>query len=95
MPPARRGDRRKVDDLGRVVIPAGIRRSLDIGVGDEVDVSVEGGQVVLTPTAETCVFCDVTTDLDMFRGKAVCWSCAAAMRALDRERAGEAPPPPF
>ena len=91
----RRGVRRKVDDLGRVVIPAGMRRSLGIGVGDEVEVTVDGDRVVLAKPVDACVFCAGTVDLTGFCGKSVCASCAAALRALDRERAGEPPPTAF
>ena len=87
------GIRRKVDDLGRVVIPAAIRRSMGLGVGDEVDVTVEGDRIVLAKAADRCAFCGTDVELTHFRGKPVCWSCAAALRALDRERLGEPPPP--
>ena len=87
------GIRRKVDDLGRVVIPAAIRRALDLGVGEEVDVTLEGDRIVLSKAADRCAFCGTDVELTSFRGKSVCWSCAAALRALDRERLGDPPPP--
>ncbi len=46
------GIRRKVDDLGRVVIPASMRRSLGIGVGDEVEISVAGLGALTNPVAK-------------------------------------------
>lgn len=88
------GIRRKVDDLGRVVIPASMRRSLGIGLGDEVEISVDEGRVVLVKPAEQCTFCGSETELGEFREKVVCWSCTAALRALDRERTDE-PASPF
>jgi transcriptional pleiotropic regulator of transition state genes len=89
------GIRRKVDDLGRVVIPATMRRSLGIGVGDEVEISVDEGRLVLAKPAEQCTFCGTDQDLGAFRGKVVCWSCTAALRALDREHADESASPFF
>ncbi len=89
----RSGVRRKVDDLGRVVIPSSIRKTLGIREGDEVEVSVERGRVVLSPAADACVFCGETGDVEGFRGRVVCWSCMAAVRALDRERNGESVEP--
>lgn len=85
------GIRRKVDDLGRIVIPAPLRRALGIAEGDEVEVSVDGDRLVLRKPAERCAFCSSTTELNDFRGTAVCWSCMAAIRALDRERTSAAP----
>jgi transcriptional pleiotropic regulator of transition state genes len=89
------GIRRKVDDLGRVVIPASMRRSLGIGLGDEVEISVDGGRVVLAKPSEQCTFCEATDNLGSFRDKVVCWSCTAALRALDRERTDGASSPFF
>ncbi|MGI8575636.1 MAG: AbrB/MazE/SpoVT family DNA-binding domain-containing protein [Egibacteraceae bacterium] len=96
-PNSRPGDfssvRRKVDDLGRVVIPSSIRKLLDIREGDEVEVHVEDGQVVMRVAADQCAFCSGTEHLEMFQSKAVCWSCMAAIRALDRERTGDVSSP--
>ena len=89
------GIRRKVDDLGRVVIPASMRRSLGIGLGDEVEITIEDDRLVLFKPAERCTFCGSTEDLGTFRDKVVCWSCTAALRALDRERADESASPFF
>ena len=51
------GIRRKVDDLGRVVIPAGVRRSLGIREGDSLEVSVDGDKVVLSKPVDRCALC--------------------------------------
>jgi transcriptional pleiotropic regulator of transition state genes len=83
------GVRRKIDDLGRVVIPASIRRDLGMEAGEEVDVAMQDGRCVLSPVADTCVFCGAGRHLEAFRERRVCWSCMAAVRALDRERTGE------
>ena len=79
------GIRRKVDDLGRVVIPASMRRSLGIGLGDTVEITVEDDRLILVKPAEQCAFCGSQRELTQFRDKVVCWSCTAALRALDRE----------
>lgn len=86
------GIRRKVDDLGRIVIPAAVRKALGIGVGDELEVRLEGRSVIMSRPEDRCAFCEAETGLVTFRGQAVCWSCTAALRALDREHRGEAPP---
>ena len=89
--PGARGIRRKVDDLGRVVIPSSIRKALGIRDGEMVEFAVEGDRVVLIRAADQCLFCGGTEHLTSYRERAVCWSCAAALRALDRERTGEPP----
>jgi AbrB family looped-hinge helix DNA binding protein len=46
---------RKIDDLGRVVIPAEFRRTLGIHEGDELEISLEGEQVVIKPRIPTLI----------------------------------------
>ena len=86
------GIRRKVDDLGRVVIPAGMRRTLGIREGDPVEVSVEGERVVLAKPRYACVFCGrEEEDLTGFRGRLVCRDCLASLGSVEeRLRATDA-----
>lgn len=77
------GIRRKVDDLGRVVIPASIRRTLGIREGDALEISVEDDRVVLSKPQDRCVFCRAEEDLQDYRGKAICRACVASLGVLD------------
>lgn len=79
------GIRRKVDDLGRIVIPSSIRKTLGIHEGDLVEIQLEGNRVILQIPEDSCTFCGSTLHLEAFRGKVVCWSCTAALRAKDRQ----------
>jgi AbrB family transcriptional regulator, transcriptional pleiotropic regulator of transition state genes len=94
------GIRRKVDDLGRVVIPASIRRSLGIREGDAVEVSVEGERVVLAKPRESCVFCGREEEgLRTFRGRLLCRECLGGLGVMDErtrvsEQAAQADFPP-
>jgi AbrB family transcriptional regulator, transcriptional pleiotropic regulator of transition state genes len=97
------GIRRKVDDLGRVVIPASIRRSLGIREGDAVEVSVEGERVVLAKPRESCVFCGREEQgLKTFRGRLLCRECLGGLGVMDErtriseqaEQAEQAEAPP-
>lgn len=76
------GMNRKVDDLGRVVIPAEIRKAFGIRDGDHLDIAVDGDHIVLTRCEDSCVFCRSGEDLKEFKGRLVCSSCI-------REMAGE------
>lgn len=66
---------RKVDDLGRIVLPSELRRLHEISAGDELDISVDGDAIVLRKRTTGCVFCGATTDLASFREKPVCAGC--------------------
>lgn len=78
------GVRRKLDDLGRVVIPSSMRRLLGLRDGDELEVEVADGAVVLRKPTAVCTFCGSGTHLEQLHGKPVCWSCLGALRQKAR-----------
>ena len=67
---------RKIDDLGRVVLPIELRRTLNIDIKDPVEIFVEGDLIILKKYEPACVFCGEANDVENFRGKNVCKSCA-------------------
>ncbi len=69
------GMTRKLDDLGRIVLPDEIRRAFDIAEGDLLEISVTGDQIVLSKLEQRCTFCSSDTDLSAFHGKQVCLVC--------------------
>lgn len=75
------GMSRKVDQLGRVVLPAEMRRTFGIKEGDLLDIAVDGERIVLSRIEERCVFCSTRVELREFSGKLVCASCATRLSA--------------
>lgn len=73
---------RRIDDLGRVVIPVEMRRTLDIGDKEALEISVEGGAIQLRRVRTTCVFCDGSKDVSDFRGKCVCAKCLRELQSI-------------
>lgn len=69
------GVARKVDQLGRVVLPVEMRKTLRIDFGDLVVMSVDGDHMVLEKVEQRCVFCGTTDQLRDFSRKLVCTSC--------------------
>ena len=67
---------RKVDELGRVVIPIELRRNLDIGIKDSLEIFVDGDQILLKKYAPSCIFCGQAKDVENFKGKNICPTCA-------------------
>ena len=59
---------RKVDELGRIVLPIEMRRTLDIGEKDALEIYVEGSSVILKKYKPSCVFCDATKDITLYKG---------------------------
>ncbi len=79
---SRSGIRRKVDDLGRVVIPVGMRRTLGISEGDELEFAVEDDRIVLDRPQDRCVVCSQDNGLIELRGRHVCGSCVEELNSL-------------
>ena len=73
---------RKVDELGRIVLPIEMRRTLDIGEKDAWEIYVEGSSVILKKYKPSCVFCDATKDIVVFRGKNICPKCLRELKEL-------------
>ena len=66
---------RKVDELGRIVLPIELRRTLDIAVRDELEIYLEDDKVVLRKYEPACVFCSSNRNLVSYEGKNVCSEC--------------------
>ena len=73
---------RKVDELGRIVLPIEMRRTLDIGERDALEIYVEGSSVILKKYKPSCIFCDATKDIVVFKGKNVCPKCLRELKEL-------------
>lgn len=80
MAPRATGVSRKIDDLGRIVLPAELRRSFDIREGDHVDISIEEDRIILQKRRNTCTFCGATDTLRSYREHQVCGSCLAELK---------------
>jgi len=73
---------RKIDDLGRVVVPAETRRLFNIHEGDELAITVENGGIVLRKLEASCVFCESTDGVENFEGRGVCLECRTKLAAI-------------
>ena len=70
---------RKVDDLGRVVLPKELRQTLGIAENDALEIYVDQEKIILKKYEPACVFCSNASDVQLFHGKKVCRECATAM----------------
>jgi transcriptional pleiotropic regulator of transition state genes len=73
---------RKVDELGRVVIPVELRRTLEIDERDEIEIYMDGEWIVLKKYEPACVFCGSTEEVKNWQGKNICQSCLNALKEL-------------
>lgn len=73
---------RKVDELGRIVIPIELRRTLDIGIKDSLEIYVEDDQIILKKYMPACAFCSNASGITIFKGKNICSECLAELSKL-------------
>lgn len=66
---------RKVDELGRIVIPKELRNTFDISEKDSLEIFVEGDTIILKKYEPACVFCGNAKDITVFKGRNVCSKC--------------------
>lgn len=71
---------RKVDELGRIVIPKELRTTLGIDLKDPLEIYIEGDQIMFKKYEPGCVFCGNARDIEHFKGKNVCADCAAQLK---------------
>ncbi len=67
---------RKVDGLGRIVIPIELRRTLGISVKDPLEIYVDTDMVILKKYLPACIFCSSAENLINFKGRNICKNCA-------------------
>lgn len=66
---------RKVDELGRVVLPIELRRTLNIDIKDALEIFVDKDQIILKKYEPCCVFCGEYKETTMVKNKLLCQSC--------------------
>ena len=71
---------RKIDELGRIVLPIELRRTLDIAEKDSVEIFVDKDTIVLKKFRLSCTFCGNGEDVVDFKGKCICPECLAQIK---------------
>ena len=72
---------RRVDDLGRIVIPMELRRTLGIKVKDPIAIFVEGDNIILTKHKDACAICGETdAEIVQVKDRPVCTDCVGAIK---------------
>lgn len=67
---------RRVDELGRVVIPIELRNKFNIQVKDPIEIYVDGSSIILKKFEHNCIFCGNTKNLVQYKDKLICEKCS-------------------
>lgn len=73
---------RKVDELGRIVLPIELRRTLEIAERDSLEIYVEGSTIILKKYEPACIFCGDAKDVVNYKGHNICKKCLDEMKKL-------------
>jgi AbrB family transcriptional regulator, transcriptional pleiotropic regulator of transition state genes len=71
---------RKVDELGRIVLPIELRRTLDIAEKDAIEIYVDDATIILKKYEPSCIFCGEARDIEDFKGKNICSNCMKELK---------------
>ena len=73
---------RKIDSLGRIILPPDARRELGIETNDELNICVSDGKIILKKLQDFCVICKNTDDLKSVYGKPICSDCVTKVKEM-------------
>lgn len=73
---------RRIDSLGRIVIPVELRRSLGINVHDPLSMRLEGESIVVERSHASCAICGAEGEMASVKDRPVCAECVGAVKRL-------------
>ena len=65
----------KIDTLGRIVIPANVRKKYELSSGDSIEIFTQEDGIVLKKYNPACIFCGGMEEITNFNGKVICKKC--------------------
>lgn len=71
---------RKVDELGRIVLPIELRRMMSIGEKDPVEIFVNDKTIILKKYEPSCIFCNEAKNVSRYKGKIICDECMKELK---------------
>ncbi|MBN2853372.1 MAG: AbrB/MazE/SpoVT family DNA-binding domain-containing protein [Clostridia bacterium] len=66
---------RRLDPLGRIVLPKKYRKALDIDIKDDIEIVVQGTNIYVSKHDPGCIFCGDSNGITLFKDKPVCPEC--------------------
>lgn len=77
---------RKIDDLGRMVIPIELRETMNIDKKDPMEIYVDGEKIILQKYEPACIFCGNADDTIEFKGRTICNECLDSMEEISEKK---------
>ena len=74
---------RKLDELGRIVIPMEIRMQLEWKIKDPIEIAVCGKKITLQKHEQECIFCSNSKELKNYKGRLICHKCIKSVKKIE------------
>lgn len=74
---------RRIDELGRIVLPIEIRKNFSLSSKDAVEIFVDEDTIILKKYEPACIFCGSMDNAKIFRGKIVCEKCLGELKSVE------------
>lgn len=72
---------KKIDELGRILIPKELRSSMELDTKDALEMFVDGDRIVLQKYQPACIFCNNADEILFFEGRRICASCLSKLKS--------------
>ena len=72
---------RRIDELGRIVLPKELRHTFSIETKDALEIYVDGSEIILRKYEPACIFCGNAKDVSNIKGKNICAACLKELRS--------------
>ena len=72
---------KKIDELGRILIPKELRSSMELDTKDALEMFVDGDRIVLQKYQPACIFCNNADNIIFFEGRRICASCLSKLKS--------------
>ena len=76
------GTVKKIDELGRIVLPKNIRIPMGIETGDAVEIFTDGDRIILQKFQSSCIFCGEAEEVVYYNGKRICSACVENIKNI-------------
>lgn len=80
---------RKIDDLGRFVIPMELRNKLNIKEKDSIEIFIDGSSITLKKVENTCIICGSKKNIQLYNNKPICKNCIKSIINLQKDNKSE------
>ena len=78
-----RGMKRKIDKLGRVVVPKSLRNALGVDLNEEISMTLSENKIIITKASGICTLCNKGNPHLQVNDSQVCKACYKKIKSFE------------